>query len=137
MQNSVDVLKTLWASGILDYKIIMSTMEITEAEYLDLLNRVAIENANDGKLVSWARFLAQVQNRYLQLEEVKSASRKGSKTELECVQAAISLDSSVLSLADSLGILDRLRKPIKTNKQVELGIGAVKSFLQEGENNGD
>ena len=137
MNSSTDILKTLWASGILDYKIIMATMEITEKEYLDLLNTVAIENVNDGKLVSWARYLAQVQHRYIQLEEVKSKSRSGSKTELECVQAAISLDSSVLALADNLGILDRLRKPIKTNKQVELSIGAAKSFLQEGENNGD
>ena len=108
-QQIKESIKKLWASGIFQTEIIIQALKITSKDYITAINEITISNLEDDKYTNWAKFLVQMQSRYVELDDLKQKAADKNKFHicLECIKNKADLDINIIKTGYELGIFDK------------------------------
>lgn len=136
MMNSqaVEAIKNLWANGISDVNVILKAVGITLDEYEEAVKEVRKEFSKYNKDDYWSRFVTQSQNRYMEIEELRSKCETKNKlhTALECIKAKYDLDMKFINTAQSMGIFDKINDK-NTKLSIDRRLDAIKKLKGSAE----
>jgi hypothetical protein len=108
-QEMKESIKKLWAQGITDSSIVCQVLSVSIEEYEAAVSQLKQEYSDYNKDSLWTKYIVQVQNRYVEIEEIKEAAMGKNKHQvaLECVKAKSDLDLIFLNTAKENGVIDK------------------------------